>query len=172
MGIFDFVRKAGAAVFGGRDPDDSDDTYKPLRKHVEEHGIDPKHIQFKVTPDAVVVSGWVPDQDTKEKVVMIVGNVEGVGKVDDRLEVGRPPAATSAAATAAGPSQTVAHQSGNGGAWTSTTYTVKSGDTLSAIAKEKYGDARLYTKIFQANQPMLKDPDKIYPGQVLRVPNP
>jgi nucleoid-associated protein YgaU len=49
-------------------------------------------------------------------------------------------------------------------------YTVKSGDTLSAIAKEQYGDAMKYPQIFEANKPMLENPDKIYPGQVLRIP--
>ena len=50
-------------------------------------------------------------------------------------------------------------------------YTVKSGDTLSKIAKEMYGDANQYNKIFEANKPLLSDPNKIYPGQVLRIPN-
>ena len=50
------------------------------------------------------------------------------------------------------------------------TYTVKPGDTLSKISKEFYGNANDYMKIFEANQPLLKDPDKIYPGQVLKIP--
>ena len=48
--------------------------------------------------------------------------------------------------------------------------TVKKGDTLSAIAKVQYGDANKYNKIFEANKPLLSHPDKIYPGQVLRIP--
>jgi nucleoid-associated protein YgaU len=176
MGIFDFVKKAGAKVFGGKDPDDSENTYKPLRKHVEEHGIDAKDIHFRVSGSSVVVEGYVPDQDTREKVVLIVGNVEGVDKVDDRLNVGRAPAVAAGVPAsgppAGGPSSTVAHKSGNGGGgeWTTTTYTVNSGDTLSAIAKAHYGKSNAYMKIFEANKPMLKDPDKIYPGQVLRIP--
>ena len=51
-----------------------------------------------------------------------------------------------------------------------TMYTVVSGDSLSKIAKAQYGDPMKYPMIFEANQPMLKDPDKIYPGQVLRIP--
>ncbi len=47
---------------------------------------------------------------------------------------------------------------------------VKSGDTLSKIAKEAYGDANAYMQIFEANKPMLSNPDKIYPGQMLRIP--
>ena len=49
-------------------------------------------------------------------------------------------------------------------------HTVEKGDTLSKIAKEAYGDANQYNKIFEANKPMLKNPDQIYPGQVLRIP--
>ena len=177
MGIFDFIKKAGAKVFGGKDPDDNDETYKPLRKHVEDHGIATNDIQFRVSQGTVVLEGYVPDQDTREKVVLIVGNVEGVERVNDRLHVGKAPPVASGShpfGTAGGPSQTVAHKSANGGGgsdtWTSTTYTVQSGDTLSKIAKAQYGDANGYTRIFEANRPMLKDPDKIYPGQVLRIP--
>ena len=131
----------------------------------------------------LVVEGFVPDQDTREKAILILGNVEGVGRVDDRLQVGRPVAGSSpsfgnvqsgSTSTASGPrgggSQDIGHASAGGSGWTSTTYTVKKGDTLSEIAKETLGSANRYPEIFEANKPMLKDPDKIYPGQVLRIP--
>jgi nucleoid-associated protein YgaU len=137
----------------------------------------------------LVVDGNVPDQDTREKVILIVGNVEGVDKVDDRLHVGKasaplagstspgeraPLAAVNGTTGAPRPDPQVARgaSGGGGGAgeWTSRTYTVKKGDTLSAIAKETLGNANRYMLIFEANKPMLKDPDKIYPGQVLRIP--
>jgi nucleoid-associated protein YgaU len=94
----------------------------------------------------VTVSGVAPDQATKEKIVLCCGNVHSVAKVDDQLTVaqGSSPAATL--------------------------YEVKAGDTLSKIAKSVYGDANSYQKIFEANKPMLKDPNKIYPGQQLRIP--
>jgi len=77
--------------------------------------------------------------------VLLVGNTEGIGSVDDQLKVARPePEATY--------------------------YEVKPGDTLSKIAKQHYGDANQYPRIFEANRPMLEDPDKIYPGQKLRIP--
>jgi len=50
-------------------------------------------------------------------------------------------------------------------------YTVQKGDTLSKIAKNFYGEANEYKKIFEANKDQLKDPDKIQPGQVLRIPS-
>ena len=59
---------------------------------------------------------------------------------------------------------------GTSGAAGSRTYTVKSGDTLSKIAKEHLGDANSYMKIFDANKDQLSDPDKIKPGQVLKIP--
>jgi nucleoid-associated protein YgaU len=104
---------------------------------------------LKVTFDAptstVHVSGTAKDQATKEKVVLCCGNIAGVEKVDEQLGVKE----------AATPAQF---------------HTVAKGDTLSAIAKKVYGDANKYRTIFEANKPMLKDPDKIYPGQTLRIP--
>jgi len=90
-------------------------------------------------------SGKVPSQDVKEKIVLVVGNSQGIAQVDDQLQT--PQAQQDA-----------------------TYYDVKSGDTLSKIAKQFYGDANQYMKIFDANKPMLKSPDRIYPGQKLRIP--
>ena len=89
--------------------------------------------------------GTAATQETREKVVLALGNVEGIAKVNDAMQV--------ASASAA-----------------SRFYTVQKGDTLSKIAKEQYGDANKYPQIFEANKPMLTHPDKIYPGQKLRIP--
>lgn len=164
MGVFDFVKDAGARIFG-KDNDRSD-AAKPLGTHLREHGIDPSTIQFRFSGDTVVMEGTVPDQDTREKAVLIVGNVDGVERVDDRLRVGRAGADFSGVSST---STSTASTSGNGD-WASKTYTVQSGDTLSGISKQVYGDGGKYQAIFEANKPMLKDPDKIYPGQVLRIP--
>ena len=164
MGIFDFMKNAGAKILGK--DDDRADVGKPLGMHLREHGIDPSTIQFKFSGDTVVMEGTVPNQDTREKAVLIVGNVDGVGRVDDRLRVaGKGADFSGVTATTSSSAAT----SGNGD-WGSKTYTVESGDTLSGIAKKVYGDAGKYNQIFEANKPMLKDPDKIYPGQVLRIP--
>jgi len=180
MGIFDFVRNAGAKLFGKDKPESHGEPYKPLRKHVEEHGINADNLNFRFQSSVLIVEGWVPDQDSREKVILIVGNVEGVDKVDDRIQIGRPqPGATASTGNqfpgvpntgAVGASTSMSHKSAGEVAWSSKTYTVKSGDSLSKIAKEMYGDASKYPTIFEANKPMLKDPDKIYPGQVLRIP--
>jgi nucleoid-associated protein YgaU len=91
------------------------------------------------------VYGVADDQANREKAILAVGNVEGVAAVDDQMTV----------SVAAPPAQF---------------YTVVKGDTLSKIAKEFYGNANDYQRIFEANRPMLAHPDKIYPGQSLRIP--
>lgn len=102
-------------------------------------------VEFDGASSSVTVSGEAADQAAKEKIILCCGNVAGVERVSDLLTV----------ATPADPSQ-----------W----HTVVRGDTLSAIAKKSYGNANAYPKIFEANKPMLSHPDKIYPGQMLRIP--
>jgi nucleoid-associated protein YgaU len=107
--------------------------------------IDDLVVDFDATSATVRVSGTAADQATKEKVVLCCGNVQGVERVEENIAVRQ----------SAAPAQY---------------HTVVKGDTLSAIAKQYYGDANKYQAIFEANRPMLKDPDKIYPGQSLRIP--
>ena len=102
-------------------------------------------IRDRVEGDAAKVFGVAPDQATREKIILCCGNVEGIKSVDDQMSV-----------------NTESEESD----W----HTVERGDTLSAIAKEAYGDANKYPVIFEANKPMLSDPNKIYPGQKLRIP--
>ena len=103
-------------------------------------------MEFDALTSTVLVSGVAPDQATKEKIVLCCGNVHGVEQVSDLLTVAEP-------------------------ADESQYHTVERGDTLSAIAKKVYGNANAYMKIFEANTPMLGHPDKIYPGQLLRIPS-
>ena len=107
--------------------------------------VDNLKVVFDAPTSTVHVSGLAKDQATKEKVILCCGNIAGVEKVDEQLSVKE----------ASTPAQY---------------HTVAKGDTLSAIAKKVYGDANKYQAIFEANKPMLKDPDKIYPGQTLRIP--
>lgn len=115
-----------------------------LEEYLEALGMG-DDIDVRFDDGVVYLSGSVADQATLERVVLAVGNVEGVEKVDEDLDVEAP-------------------------ADSSKMYTVKSGDTLSGIAQEFYGDGSRYNDIFEANRPMLKDPNMIYPGQVLRIP--
>jgi nucleoid-associated protein YgaU len=102
-------------------------------------------VTFDGASGTASVFGVAPDQATREKIVLCCGNVSGVAQVKDMMSVDQ-------------------------SAPEAVYYTVVSGDNLSKIAKAQYGDANKYMKIFEANKPMLTHPDKIYPGQVLRIP--
>ena len=103
-------------------------------------------MKVTIDDDQATVSGKAIDQSTKEKVVLIIGNSNGIATVDDQM--------------------TVEHVEPE-----AQFYTVTKGDTLGKIAKKYYGNAMKYPVIFEANKPMLKDANLIYPGQVLRIPN-
>ncbi len=179
MGMFDFIKDAGEKLFGfGRDDDDNADLSENLAAHVRDNGIDPGNLRFNVdTGDGTVtVAGSVPTQEEREKVVVIVGNIRGVSRVDDQIVVapqgvfGDAPEATGEVSDEAAGEAAEAAAEEAAAEWESRTYTVQSGDTLWGISKQMYGEGSKYMKIFEANTPMLKDPDKIYPGQVLRIP--
>ena len=116
-----------------------------LEDYVKNLGFEVDQLDIRVDDGLAQVTGKVKDQATREKVILAVGNVQDIGQVEDDIEVVQ-------------------------ASEESDMHVVQSGDTLSAIAKEHYGDAGKYPVIFEANKPMLKDPDLIYPGQVLRIP--
>ncbi|RJG13041.1 peptidoglycan-binding protein LysM [Pseudomonas cavernicola] len=144
MSIFTFVKEAGAKLWESLVGQEAQ-AAESLKEHVAKVGLGNPNIQVTVEGEKVIAAGEVATQEEKEKILLALGNVAGVGAVEDRITVAAPAAA--------------AHF-----------VTVKKGDTLSAIAKAEYGNANLYPKIFEANKPMLSHPDKIYPGQVLRIP--
>jgi len=137
MGLFNFWKKSGKKVASSGDEAPSADA---LKKEVADLGLDTKGAEITVDGDKVTVSGGSLSAEEREKVILAVGNVEGVASVEaDQVD------------------DAVFH-------------TVEKGDTLSAIAKKTLGNANRYNEIFDANKPMLSHPDKIYPGQVLRIP--
>ena len=142
FGIIPFAKVAGRRLgnmFKGKDAEDA------LKKEVKDLGLDSSGVDIHVGEDGnVSVKGKAVSQEMKEKIILAVGNVEGVSTVNDEVEA-------------------------DGSA--SQFHTVVSGDTLSGISKKYYGSWKHYPKIFEANKPMLSDPDKIYPGQVLRIPS-
>jgi nucleoid-associated protein YgaU len=184
MGLFSFLRDVGAKL-SGHGGAYSAPTPEALGNELKRLGLPADNIQMTVEGDTIHLSGRVPDAETREKVVLAVGNVEGVGKVDDtglqggertgslagaidamsHLPAGAAGTGAAAGAVHAGAPQPV--EQGPGG---SVFYTVQKGDTLSVIAKRHYGEANTYMRIFEANRPMLEHPDRIYPGQVLRIP--
>ncbi len=166
MGVFDFISNAGAKLFG-KDTD-INAPVKSLSDHIRDNDLDPSTLDFAFTTQGVTVRGTQPSQQAKEKVVLIVGNVKGIASIDDQIVVaayGNEPETSQTGSI----ELTIDAESPSD--WNSRTYTVVSGDTLSAIAKTMYGNANKYHEIFAANKPMLEHPDKIYPGQVLRIPN-
>ncbi len=121
------------------------DAQMDLAKMINESGIEVQDMNADFKDGVASVSGVVNSLADKEKIVIMLGNIGGVKQVDESLDI------------AVGEKE-------------SKFYTVKSGDTLGKIAKEFYGNAMKYMVIFEANKPMLKDPNRIYPGQVLRIP--
>jgi len=145
MSLWNFAKSVGAKLFGASEATAADaDT---LRKEAEKHGLDMSGVELKVEGDKVVLSGKALSTEEAEKIVLAIGNTTGVAAVENNVQVAK-----------AAPE--------------SRTYEVKKGDTLWKIAEEMYGKGKgaQHTVIFEANKPMLSHPDKIYPGQVLRVP--
>ncbi len=151
MGLFSFIKGVGKKIFGSKEAEAPVEEKAKLKasallKYVQDLGLPFQSINVVLRGDDVVVKGEVEKQSDSEKIVLALGNVEGVDTVDNQMTV-------------------------KAAAKESRYHTVQSGDTLSKIAKTMYGDAMKYPTIFEANKPMLSDPDKIYPGQVLRIPD-
>lgn len=142
MGLFNFIKNAGKSLFGGGAEAAEAET---VEKEIKDLGIDNTGLKVEVQGDKVVLTGKAKSQEEKEKAILAAGNIEGVAAVEDSVEVAE-----------AAPESTM--------------HTVEKGDTLWAIAQKHYGDGSKYPAIFEANKPMLSDPDKIYPGQMLRIP--
>jgi nucleoid-associated protein YgaU len=155
MGLFDFVASAGDKIFGDDEKKEDVTTVSPERvnelreqritKMIGDAGLQVENLKVKADGELVTLEGNVKNQQDSEKATLTAGNQYGISRVDNRLAV-----------ESAEPEATF--------------YTVKSGDSLSKIAKEFYGSANKYMVIFEANKPLLSDPNKIYPGQTLRIP--
>lgn len=152
MGLFSFLKNAGSKIlpsFGTKEEVKKEEAVvlsraDALKQEITKLGLPVNNLDIDLGQQ-VIVSGNTETNADREKVILALGNVAGISSVDDRLEVNNPePEAVF--------------------------YTVQSGDSLSKIAKAQYGNAMAYTAIFEANKPMLSHPDKIYPGQVLRIP--
>ena len=164
MGMFSFIKEAGEKLFGHGDvkvaqdaaaatpsPENIEALSQAAGKAIETYigtqnlHVDALDVTFDAATSTVTVAGVAPDQTTKEKVLLCCGNVANVAAVNDMMTVSM-------------------------SAPESQMYTVVSGDNLSKISSHFYGTPNKYPQIFEANKPMLSHPDKIYPGQVLRIP--
>ncbi|MFV1988764.1 MAG: peptidoglycan-binding protein LysM [Gemmatimonadota bacterium] len=153
MGLIDFVKNAGRKLRGEKDAPDAavteyvEESVKAnaLWNLVTDLGLEVEDLRVSFDDGVATVTGTAASKEVAEKVVLAVGNTQGVAQVDDMLAYHNPQPE-------------------------SVFYTVVAGDSLSKIALAQYGNAMKYPEIFEANKPMLTDPDLIYPGQVLRIP--
>lgn len=163
MGLFSFLKNAGAKLTGRKtDAEKAADAAASdailnqqkadlMKSMIENLGLAIDYLDVKVDGDRVLVSGTTKSHPAREKVILALGNIDGIAEVEDNIEVIAPDEEDIATVAA-------------------TFYTVVKGDTLGKIAKAHYGNAMKYPVIFEANKPMLENPDRIYPGQVLRIP--
>ena len=159
MGLFSFIKEAGEKLFGGKETADAAASNAPnvaelnqkaadaIKAYVEAQnlGVIGLDVGFDGASGKVTLAGSAPSQEAAEKAGLAAGNVASVTSVDNQMSVTNPEPEAQY-------------------------HDVVRGDTLSAIAKKFYGDANKYPVIFEANKPMLSHPDKIYPGQKLRIP--
>lgn len=164
MGFFDFIADAGTNLFKSGDPEP--EVIKPIAIQIRDAGVMTDALKVAFRAGAVTLSGYLPNQEQKEKAVLVAGNINGVSSVQDNVILGTPPADTAQQEAEV----VKATEEASNTEPSFRTYTVKSGDTLGKISNEMYGKSSLYNKIFQANTPMLKDANSIYPGQVLKIP--
>ncbi|GLK67812.1 peptidoglycan-binding protein LysM [Hansschlegelia plantiphila] len=145
MGVFDFIKDVGEKLFGASEAKAA--SADSIKEQLDKLGIDTKGVTIDVSGDTVKLGGAAASNELREKIILAAGNTLGTAKVEDAITVDQPAA-------------------------DSKFYTVQKGDNLSKIAEAQYGKghAGRYKDIFEANKPMLKDPDKIYPGQMLRIP--
>ncbi len=148
MGLFSFIKGAGKKIFGSKETAPTltaeQTKIQALNNTVAELGIPVNGLRIELA-EQVIVEGNTDTNANREKIILALGNVDGIGAVSDNISVLNPEP------------ESIFHE-------------VKSGDSLSKIAKEVYGDPMKYNAIFEANKPMLSHPDKIYPGQILRIP--
>lgn len=148
MGIFSFMKNLGLDVEGNL----GETITKTLNDKLP--GLI-SNLDVSVADGTVSISGEANSEEVREKAILIAGNVKGIDKVkDDELKVAAPVTAGGAPA-----------------AREPTFYTVKKGDTLSKIAKQHYGSADKWDELFNANQEVIEHPDRIYPGQTIRIPD-
>ncbi|AXG68705.1 LysM domain/BON superfamily protein [Kordia sp. SMS9] len=156
MSLFAFIKDVGDKLFGSKTAetttesttasvDESAKAEAAITEAIHDLDLHVENLCVSLDGDTATISGTAMDQSTKEKVILVVGNTMGIAMVNDQMDV--------------------KHQAPE-----AQFHTVSKGDTLGKIAQQYYGNAMKYPEIFEANKPMLKDPNLIYPGQVLRIP--
>jgi len=148
--MFDFIKGIGSKIFGSEE-----EAPEKLKEHVENDNPGIENLQIEMPEEGtVVLKGEAESQDAVEKGALMVGNVEGVEKVDvSQVEI----------------KDQVVEESSEQPQKQVEFYEIQEGDTLWKIAEKFYGDGNMYQKIFEDNKEVIKDPNKIYPGQKIRI---
>lgn len=142
MGLFDFASNLGKKLFGS-----DDDPAAKIQEHIASDNPGVEGLNVSVENGVATVSGTAKDQAAFEKAILMAGNVQGIEEVQ-------------AGGLALADTNQVEVEY----------YTIQSGDSLWNIAQKYLGNGNDYTKIFEANKEVIKDPDLIYPGQKIRIP--
>ncbi len=152
MGLISFIKSAGEKIFGKSEEKREAEKAESILNHINKYNFDVEELRVEFDDEMVTVFGVASDLQEKNRILVTAGNIEGVGGVNDKMTIKE----------VVEVKEEIPEEK--------QFYTVKKGDYLSKISKEVYGDAMKYNVIFEANKPMLTDPDKIYPGQVLVIP--
>jgi nucleoid-associated protein YgaU len=145
MGLFDFARDVGRQLF-----DTDAEAADNIKQHLEIKLSGIRNVDVKFDDGVATICGDCDNERIREQAILIAGNVKGVQNVvADGLKAPPQPPEKK---------EKVEY------------YEIASGDTLGGIAKQFYGNASKYTRIFEANRGVISDPNKIYPGQKIRIP--
>ena len=143
MGLFDFVKDVGHKLFGSKE-----EASEKIKEHIEEDNPGVEGLEVNMDENGTVsLSGKASSKEAMEKAVLMAGNIEGVSEVD----------ASNLEAPEEESEVKVEY------------YIIQKGDTLWKIAEKFYGNGAKYTKIVEDNKEVIKDPDKIFPGQKIRI---
>jgi nucleoid-associated protein YgaU len=154
VGLFSFIKEVGENLFGNSDEEKA----KAIADAIAQKNLDLTNLSVVVKGDKVILAGQAASAKDAEIALLLAGNFKGMAEVDGSgLMIHTP---TPAPDTTASLPQVPQMK----------TVVVRSGDTLSKLAAEHLGSANRYMVLFEANKPMLTDPNKIYPGQTLRIP--
>lgn len=145
MGLLDFARDVGRQIF-----DTDAEAADNIKQHLDIRLSGIENLEVEYDDGVATLCGECDNEQVREQAILMAGNIKGVEKVVADDLTAREPAPPQAREPEF--------------------YEIKKGDTLGAIAKKYYGNASAYMRIFEANRGVISDPDKIYPGQKIRIP--
>lgn len=174
MGLFDFASNIGRNLF-----ESDDEAAEKIKQHIEEQNPGITNLGVTYDDKAVTLTGQGVSPEATQKAILMAGNTKGVKEVISYIEYPLPgqaePEPIVVAEAETGITTDVVYSDDTYAAALEAAsdveyYEIQSGDTLGAIAKRYYGNANDYPKIFEANQEVIIDPDKIFVGQKIRIP--